>query len=526
MWIIISLASLIFASIFMCNSLRYLNYFQLENYENFFSKKSKEYSLKIFFIGMISILLGYVVFATMIFAKLNYVQYVLPVVTFSLMVALFCNKESKCIRQPLVYTNRIKRFLIALFIILYAVCFATFYVGSLIKMQLVQLYFLFTPILVLIVPYVMWLVSKIVLPLENLIKKRYIVRCKKELATRKNLIKIGITGSYAKTSVKQILTDILSVKYKTYCTPFNFNTPMGICKAVAKMPKDTEIFVVEMGAKHVGDIKELCEIVDIDYAILTGISNQHLSSFKTFENIINTKMEIAEYAKSKNVMTIFNAFDENCIAAYNNFDGKKLLSSSENSNFEMPHCDENGSTFDLILGGEKIKCNTILLGIHNIQNILIASSIAKKIGLTMKEIENGIALIKSIPHRLQLQKTDGGISIIDDSYNSNVVGAKLGIDCLKMFDGRKIIATQGLVELGENEGICNKELGEYMSSVVDIAIVVGRNGSKIKEGLLNCKFANENIFVASDLESAKQIFSKLLKRGDTLYLQNDLPDNY
>ncbi|MEG1608837.1 MAG: UDP-N-acetylmuramoyl-tripeptide--D-alanyl-D-alanine ligase, partial [Clostridia bacterium] len=470
MWIIISLCSIAFAILFCLNSLKFLNYFQLEGYENFFSSKSKDYGAKLIFVGFISILIGYIAICCIVFVKQLWIEFVLPLAIFAMSIGVFCDKDSQCKRQPLVFTSRIKRYIIAIFTMYFVVCFAIFWLGSMLKMYNVQLYFVFLPLVVLCEKYIVWLVGKMLVPLENCIKKHYIIVCKKELSKRKNLIKIGITGSYAKTSIKNILTDILSVKYKTYCTPHNFNTPMGICRAVGLMPKDTDIFVVEMGAKHKKDIETLCNIVDIDYALLSGINNQHIATFGSIENVATTKMEIAKYAQSKGKLTIFNAFDDNCMAEFEKFEGDKSLSKNENCFFLSPYCDENGSKFDLIVDGEKLQCNTVLLGIHNIQNILMAVVVAKKLGLSNTEIKLAIENIKKIPHRLELQKASNGITIIDDSYNSNVVGAKIGIDCLKMFGGRKIVATQGLVELGENEANLNKELGAYMANVADIVV--------------------------------------------------------
>lgn len=526
MWTIISVSSLIFAVILTLNALKLINYFQLESYGKMFTRVSKIFNFKIIFVGLVGILTGYIVYAIVIFSKIAIFQYGLPILTIILLVTLFCDKNTKCLRQPLVFTPRVKRLIAVSGIVIYAICFFFFWLGGLLVASGVKLYFIFTPFLVASLPCLIWLSSKIVLPLEILIKKNYIKNCKKSLNERKNIVKIGITGSYAKTSIKQILTDILSVKYRAFCTPNNFNTPMGICKSVSKMPLDTQIFVVEMGAKHIGDIDELCKIAKIDYAILTGVNNQHMSTFKSLDNTISTKMEIAEYAKSRDELTIFNAYDKICTEQFEKFEGKKLLSRDDECFYNAPTFDENGSKFELVVDGESVECTTCLLGEHNIQNILIAVKMAHVLGLTNEEIREGISKIKPIKHRLELQKTLGGITIIDDSYNSNTTGARLGIDCLKMFKSRKIIATQGVVELGEDEFRENNALGSYMANVVDIAIVIGHNASAIKQGLLCKDFPLQNIYVAKDLEMAKKIFEKVLVFGDTLYIQNDLPDNY
>lgn len=519
-------AALIFSVILTYNALRFLNYYQLESYQILFTNKTKDYCLKFIFLGCISIIFGYIAFVGIIFLNNVYTQLFLTSMTLLFLVLLAFNKSDRCTRQPLVFTKRIIRQIICLFCLIFAISVWLFYCGSLLKLNDCQLYYIFTPVLVFLLPSIVWLSCKIMLPIESLIRAIYIKSCQKKLADKKTLIKIGIVGSYAKTSVKNILTDILSVKYKTYCTPYNYNTPMGICKAVAKMPEDTQIFVAEMGARHVGDIKQLCKIVDIDIAVLTGINNQHLESFKSQDNIIKTKMEIAEFAKLKNIDIVYNCYDKICGHEFDDFNGKKLPNYDENFKYVSPCCDTKGSKFNLEINGNTLECNTVLLGEHNIQNIMMAVRVAKILGLDDQQIVQGIKNIKPISHRLELIRTHSNITIIDDSYNCNQSGAKIGIDCLNMFECRKVVATQGIVELGDMQAVANKDLGRYMADKIDVAILIGTNAPSIKQGLLAEDFPIQNLYTVKDLLMAQQLFKKVLKPDDVLYIQNDLTDNY
>ena len=135
-------------------------------------------------------------------------------------------------------------------------------------------------------------------------------------------------------------------------------------------------------------------------------------------------------------------------------------------------------------------------------------------------------LFRSIEHRLQTIELPSGITIIDDSYNSNESGAKLALQTLNMFIGRKIVATQGIVEMGAEQSRVNFELGESIAKCADIAILIGVNREDIRLGMLSGNFCDKNIYLVEHLDNAKELFSAMLKKGDVLLLQNDLPDNY
>lgn len=122
---------------------------------------------------------------------------------------------------------------------------------------------------------------------------------------------IGITGSYGKTSVKYYLSTVLKAKYNVLMTPESYNTPMGVVKTIREQLRPThEIFVCEMGARHVGDIKEICDIVFPEYGIITSIGEQHLETFKSIENIIKTKFELYDAVADKDKMFL-NGDNEN-----------------------------------------------------------------------------------------------------------------------------------------------------------------------------------------------------------------------
>ena len=368
-------------------------------------------------------------------------------------------------------------------------------------------------------------------PIEKGISELYFRDAQKILKSRKDLIRIGITGSWGKTSVKFILGTILEEKYHTLVTPASFNTPMGVTKVIrSKLEPGHRIFVAEMGARHVGDIKEMCRLVHPEIGILVSVGPQHLDTFKTLEWVIQTKYELID-ALPEDGQAFFADDEDICRGRYEKTGKAKMIAGldpdfddiwAENITYSP-----EGSVFDLTTKDQKIRCRSQLLGELNIRNILLCSSVALKLGLTPEQIARGIEKIRPIEHRLQLIPNPGGMSVIDDAFNSNIRGAKQAFQVLKAFPEKRIVVTPGMVELGEKEYEMNREFGQAMADCCDTAILVGKKRSQaIREGLRGDGFAENNIHVVSSLNEATGLLRQIVKPGDTVLFENDLPDNY
>lgn len=359
--------------------------------------------------------------------------------------------------------------------------------------------------------------------LANLVSKVYEVpRNKKYVKAAKEKFKtssikvVGITGSYGKTSTKQILSQILSKKYRVLSTPRSHNTPLGLALAINNNDlQNYDIFVAEMGARHLGDIEELCQICLPDYSLITGICPQHLESFGTIENVIKAKSEILTYTKEGAVIAA-DCFDLFAPApcALSRADCVSEIS-----------CDCNGTSFNLTLGGKTAKVHTKLLGRHCAENIALAAQISYKMGMSLEEIAKAVEELDYVEHRLQLIKS-GEVNILDDGYNSNVKGAAAAIEVLKTFKGRKITVTPGLVELGILEESENRALGEKLVGL-DYVILVGETLiTPVKEGYLAGGGEAQKLKIVPNLNAAQNELKQILAAGDTVLFLNDLPDIY
>lgn len=382
----------------------------------------------------------------------------------------------------------------------------------------------------LFLPLLVALAGVIALPVEKLIFHLYFKDAEKKLLENPRLIRIGITGSYGKTSTKFILAEILSQKYNVLATPASFNTPMGVTRIIReRLTPSHQVFIGEMGARHVGEIKELSRLVHPQIGILTAVGPQHLDTFKTIERIEKTKYELID-ALPQDGLSVFLHDDAIVTRLYEKTQKPKLLAGKEGTDAWASDVTvgPQGSHFLLHLGDwAPIACDTVLLGEHNIGNILTASAVAKHLGLNREQIARGIQSLKPVEHRLQLLKTAGGVTVIDDAFNTNPASSKRALHVLASFPGRRVIVTPGMVELGPEEDRYNEEFGAEMAKCVDVAVLVGkRHTAPILAGLEKQGFPAENIHSVASLDEAIQAVSGILRPGDVVMYENDLPDHY
>ena len=438
-------------------------------------------------------------------------------------------------KAPLKKTKRLVRLSITYCIVLFAATFGLLvllnFIAYAIGSEIVGiLRYSLICAMPLLCPFLLFLAYCVNEPFEEMVRRGYMKVTKRKLKDS-DVIKIGITGSFGKTSVKEILKTILSQKYRVLSTPASFNTPMGIALSVKELDGTYDVFLAEMGARSKGDIKELCDMINPKIGILTGINNQHLESFGTIENIKSTKYELMESLPEDGV-GFFSSDSEGARELFLKFK-KEKYSAGEAGTDNLVYASEivtnsKGVKFMLNVKGEQpVECRTVLLGKNNVSNICLAAAVAYKMGLSVEEISRGINRLHSVQHRLELVPNNKNIIIIDDSYNSNEDGIQAAMEVLGTFEGRKIVVTPGLVELGKMENVVNFDFGKTLSQKADIVIVVGKhNAEMLINGLTDGGMNKENIIFAKTLSKGNEILNGLLKEGDVVLFENDLPDNY
>ncbi len=392
-----------------------------------------------------------------------------------------------------------------------------------------------------LLPLVPALANLINKPVENRINQYFIDDAKRLLKEHPSLRIIGITGSFGKTSVKYYLTTLLSEGFSVLMTPESFNTPMGIVRTIREHLKPThQIFVCEMGARHLHDIKEITDIVHPDDGILTSIGYQHLETFHSLENIVSTKYELldavdekekAEGGKREGTHLKFVNGDNEIIRANMKYEDAITYGLSEGCDYRATdiRVTNSGTSFTVTApSGDSAEYSTRLVGKHNVENIVGAIAAANSFGIPMSKLKIAVRRLQPVPHRLELVK-HGNVSILDDAYNSNPNGAKVALETLGLFeDSVKVLVTPGMVELGEKEDEYNAEFGRQAKEVCDYIILVGEKQTQaIKKGALEAGFDSERLFVKNNLNEALQLMYELdAGKNKVILLENDLPDNY
>ena len=434
----------------------------------------------------------------------------------------YCFSEK--FKTPLVYTMRVKR-LFATNIILFAITatlavlfagtWATVIIGAALVLS----------------NFIMLLANLVNTPIEKAINRYYYNDAKRIIESNKGLIVIGVTGSFGKTSTKNYLAGVLAQKYNVLVTPGNFNTLLGVIRTIREQLRPYhQVFIVEMGAKQSNDIKEICDLVHPTIGIVTAVGEMHLETFKTIENIQNTKFELINSLPAGGLGVINN--DSQYISSYNGITSPcKLIryAVDGSGDYKATNVTYGANGVSFTLNGDE-QFTSRLLGVGNLLNILAATAVADHLGIPVNKQKNAIARLQPVEHRLSM-KVANGITVLDDAYNSNPQGAKMALGVLKGFTvgegNKRIVITPGFVEMGTRQAQANKELGYTIAQSCDYAIVVNAtNRDAIKSGIEEGGMTEDKYFLADSLNHAHAHLAQILKAGDVVLYENDLPDNF
>ncbi|HFS85492.1 MAG TPA: UDP-N-acetylmuramoyl-tripeptide--D-alanyl-D-alanine ligase [Epsilonproteobacteria bacterium] len=397
--------------------------------------------------------------------------------------------------KPLVFTGRVKRFAAALFL------FALFF--SVVFQQ-------FTVIIPLFLAYF------VSMGIEKMLFEGFRRKAEDKLDAMPDMIIVGITASYGKTSIKNFIAHLLRAKYNTYATPRSVNTMGGVMKDINEdIPDETEVYVVEMGARGKGDIKEIATFVNPQYVVVGKIGPAHIEYFKSLETIRNTKMEILKTNRLKEAWIHESAMVRpegpvHVFGTKESMDIKSVLPAPD-ALIENVTATLEGISFTL--NGERYSAN--ILGAFNAMNLAAAVQIARSLGLTNDEIQGQLETLEPVAQRLQRIDACGKV-ILDDSFNGNIDGMMASFALAESYQGRKILITPGLVEADD---ALNIEVAERANEFFDRVIVTGDLNYAIfrdhveasKLGKLNSKAEMETMLIEET------------KEGDLILFANDAP---
>ena len=350
----------------------------------------------------------------------------------------------------------------------------------------------------------------VTLILSNIIEKILFLlfksRAKKRLLENKDLKIVAITASYGKTSIKNFLHHVLKNHFKTYKTPRSVNTIVGLVLDVNRdLPKDTQIYIAEAGARVKGDIKTIANFLEPQIAVVGSVGEQHIEYFKTLENIKNTKKELL---LSPRLQKAFVHSSANVVTS------EKIEEFPNNLHIVKSNLD--GLWFDMELNGKVEHFYAPILGSFNAINLASVVLVATYLGMSVLEINEALATLPQVEHRLQKIEANGKI-IIDDSFNGNLEGMLEAINISSNYNGRKVIITPGLVESTDSANIL---LAKEIDKVFDFVIITGTLNANILKANIN----EDKVFVLKDKTMLETTLASTTKSGDLILFANDAPN--
>jgi len=401
----------------------------------------------------------------------------------------------KGLDKPLVFTGRVKRFFAAmlLFALFIAVAFKHFAV---------------------VIP--IFLAFAVSIFIEKMLFNGFKVKAQKKIASMDGMKVVGITASYGKTSIKNYVEHLLKAKYKTYATPRSVNTLGGVMIDVNNdLPEDTEVYVVEMGARGEGDIAEISTFVNPHYVVVGKIGPAHIEYFRTMENIRNTKMEILQTDRLKTAWVHESAMVK-AEANVHTFGTKENLDIRSNvaaPEFVIEDVEATLDATSFTLQG--VRYSASILGAFNAMNLAAAVLVAKELGLSDEQIQKQLSTLEPVAHRLQ-RIDAGGKVILDDSFNGNIDGMMASFDLATTYEGRKVVITPGLVEVDDE---LNVQVAQRANEVFDVVVVTGDlNYAIFKEHV----DADKLVKLASKAEMESMLVEQTVA-GDLILFANDAP---
>lgn len=516
---ILAILSMLFSLCF-CGR-HYLHMFQLSSYyqSRFFKWQSKNIKAKNIIFAAAATLLTALEFSGI------RIYFAAGIICLSLISVLLHKAAPQ--KKKFVYTGRVKR-QVTIFFILYALVTALAVTGVFFCPAVSFIAFILLAATSFIPAFWIFVSGICNLPVEKHIQRGFAEDAERIISSMKDLTVIGITGSYGKTSSKYILNAVLSEKYNTLMTPESYNTLMGVVRTIrSSLSPLHQVFIAEMGAKNIGDVKEIAQLVKPNISIITTIGVQHLESFGSEENIQKAKFEIVDALKEDG-KAVLN-YDCDKIREYNTHKNTVTFGFSEDRDYYAKNirCTDKGTEFTLCTkDGREINLSTKLLGEHNVMNIVLAAAVGIELGVTDAQLMRACARLTPAPHRLEL-KNLGSFLMIDNAFNSNPEGAKQSLKVLSTFNGyTKVIVTPGFIELGALQKEKSFEFGRQIAKICDAVILVGKTvTADIKAGIESEGF--NGFFETTDtLYEAFALINKINGGKKAVLFENDLPDNY
>jgi len=400
-----------------------------------------------------------------------------------------------------------------------------------------------------LLPFLLILVNMVLQPFEDALQLKYWKEAHNKVLDYQPKV-IGITGSYGKTSIKHILGHILKTQAPTLITPGSVNTPMGISRIIREqLEPNHQYLVVEMGAYGPGSIARLCKLTPPDIGIIASIGHAHYERFKSLDNVAQTKFELAEAVIAKNpdaktviyektlrfahVRKLKAEYPKNfivCGETQNVGASSKDVSYLQPDDLKIQKLEQRSNGLAITFEHQKViySPEVPIYGLHHAQNVVLAFALAIELGISSDDIQDALRTLPQIEHRLEVKKQAGGSILIDDAYNSNPIGFQSALNLLATItkEGRKILITPGMVELGVAHNDAHLKIGQSAGEICDICLVVAPDRIPTFIKGFQATGSGKTLKEFATFKEAQAWYAKNKQDGDIVLIENDLPDIY
>ena len=418
-------------------------------------------------------------------------------------------KKTESTSKKLILSKRMKRFILTLsiFYIIPLILYLTNYENGTLSLMIEGLFTYFLYFLVLIC-------KTLNTPIEKIINHYNYEKAKEKINQIKALEVVGITGSYGKSSTKQIVNTVLSEQSLCQMTPKNLNTIHGLVTTINNyLDQNEKYFIVEMGSYKSGEVSTICNLAKPKYAILTNIETINLESFETMENAINAKFELVE-SLEENGIAILNKDDPRQVEKKIENPCKKVwVSTNQDADYMATDIkySKEGTSFIFHAKSPKVsyKVETRLLGKHNVYHILSAMALAKEMGISDEKIKSSLLKLRPLENHLEIQNY-GYMHQINNTHKSNPQGASNALEVLSLMPGLKVVVTTGMQTLGEKNNEFNNIFGSQVAKVADYVILIGEKSTKsVFKGLMESGFNQKKVYIVNRVSDAYTLLQEI-----------------
>jgi len=337
-------------------------------------------------------------------------------------------------------------------------------------------------------------------------------------------ITIGIAGSYGKTTMKEILTTVLSQRFDVAVTPGNMNTPVAHARFAGTL-ENQDVAIIEYGEGAPGDIERFARTTQPDYAVITGVAPNHLDRYKTLTTLTSDLLSLRSSVEPSKLY--INGDSLILKEQAHSDEGLYSADTVAEWNISQISVSTSGTSFVMKNKSKRINVESGLLGRHQVAPLALAVVLGIRLGLSINQVELGTRKVVPIEHRMSTYMLSGAL-IIDDTYNGNLEGITVGLNLLKTVSAkRKLYVTPGLVEQGEETERVHIEIAKLINNVKpDILVLINNSATRIIDTeLTRLDYDGQIMKIDEPLQFYTNI-GHIVARGDVVLLQNDWTDNY